>query len=281
MKPRRLAVLIVAALALSAACALTATAQVPNLPGGDIPSIPEIPGQEKARFKVVVEGEARSYVEIAGVAGEEVGCIVRVKGVVVDEQVKYGRGKGVTMEFVRFKAAGRSVVSLQRSGRTGDASFAVRGTIARAVARDGSLTRTPVFPNPCPAVAETPASTPGCNTTFPLSADLKFVYGAPAGTLKLRPTDKETLAGESPVERCPGSELFSNLPGYVKNAWPVPLNLPAARLSASTIFGRRPGFTLRFRKVIPEYNEPTGIVLKGSQNLYSGHTAIARFTRLK
>ena len=79
----------------------------------------------------------------------------------------------------------------------------------------------------------------------------------------------------------PGQRLFSNLPGYVKNAWPVPLNLPAARLSASTIFGRRPGFTLRFRKVIPEYNEPTGIVLKGSQNLYSGHTAIARFTRLK
>ena len=218
MPTRRLAVLIVLTLALSAAAAQTATSQIPTVPG-DIPDIPSVPGQETARFKVVVEGSAFASAVIQGTAGEDVGCVIKVSPLTIVEEVKYGRGKGVTMEFVRFKAGGRSVVSLQRGGRTGDASFAVRGTIGRGVTpkRDGVLTRTPAPGNPCPAVSENPSAKPGCNATFPFSTDMKFVYGAPAGTLKLSPTSKELLGGgaDSPVAECPASELFGQLSGIV------------------------------------------------------------------
>ena len=110
----RLVATVVSAVGLAVGCALTATAQTP--PGG-VPDIPGIPGQETARFKVVVEGDTFASATIQGTAGEDVGCVIKVSPLTIVEEVRYGRGKGVTMEFVRFKAAGRSVVSLQRAGR--------------------------------------------------------------------------------------------------------------------------------------------------------------------
>ena len=284
MIPCRLASMVVAALALSAVCALTATAQSPPVPGG-IPDIPSIPGQETARFKVVVEGDTFASATIQGTAGEDVGCVIKVSPLTIVEEVKYGRGKGVTMEFVRFKAAGRSVVSLQRAGRTGDASFAVRGTIGRGVTpkRDGVLTRTPAPGNPCPAASENPSTKPGCNATFPLSTDMKFVYGARAGTLKVTATSKEILGGgeDSPVAECPASELFGQLNGIVPRAWPTAVPLPAERLSARTIFGKRKSFKVTFRGTQPRKLESTGIVLKGTQLTEAHHNAVVRFTRLR
>lgn len=283
MKPHRPAITILAALALFAACALTAAAQIPTIPG--VPDIPAIPGQETARFKVVVEGEAFTSAVIQGTAGEDVGCVVKVGPVTIVEEVSYGRGKGVTMEFVRFKAAGRSVVSLQRAGRSGDASFAVRGTIGRGVTpkRDGVLTRTPVAGNPCPPASENPSTTRGCNATFPLSTDMKFIYGARAGTLKMSATSKETLTGgeDSPVAGCPVSEILPQLDGLVPRPWPTPVPLPAERLSARTIFGKRKTFKVTFRGTQPRKIESTGIVLKGTELTEANHSAVVRFTRLK
>lgn len=278
----RLVATVVSAVGLAVGCALTATAQTP--PGG-VPDIPGIPGQETARFKVVVEGDTFASATIQGTAGEDVGCVIKVSPLTIVEEVRYGRGKGVTMEFVRFKAAGRSVVSLQRAGRTGDASFAVRGTIGRGVTpkRDGVLTRTPAPGNPCPAASENPSAKPGCNATFPLSADMKFVYGARAGTLKLTATSKEILGGgeDSPVAKCPASELFGQLNGIVPRAWPTAVPLPAERLSARTIFGSRRTFRVTFRGTQPRKLESTGIVLKGTQLTEAHHDAVVRFTRLR
>ncbi len=279
MTTYRPALALVAVLGLLASEATAASAQsIPSLP-----DLPSVPGQEVARFKVVVEGDAFTSAVIQGTAGEEVGCIVKVGPVTIVEEVKYGRGKGVTMEFVRFKAAGRSVVSLQRSGRSGDASFAVRGTIGRGVTpkRDGVLTRTPVAGNPCPTASENPSTSPGCNATFPLSTDMKFVYGAPAGMLKLSATSKETLAGDSPVSECPKSELLGQLNSLVPTPWPTPVVLPAERLSAKTIFGKKHSFKVTFRGTRPRKLESTGIVLKGTELTESNHNAVVRFTRLK
>ncbi len=277
------------AFALATLLGLLATAAPPaaaqGVPG--IPDIPGIPGQEKARFKVVVEGKTFAAVSLQGTAGEDVACVIKVSPLTIVEEVAYGRGRGVTMEFVRFRTAGRSVVSLQRSGRTGDASFAVRGTIGRGVTpkRDGVLTRTPGpgRASTCPAASENPSTRPGCNATFPLSTDMKFVYGARAGTLKLSPTSQETLGGgaESPVAACPASEFFPSLSGSVPQPWPTPVVLPAERLSARTIFGRRRTFKLTFRGAEPRKVVPTGPVLKGSQTVEAYHDAVVRFTRLR
>lgn len=280
MTTARPVVALVAVLGLLATEAGAASAQgIPNIPGA-----PTIPGQETARFKVVVEGESRTYAEVASATSGLTGCNVAVKRITIDEQVVYGRGKGVAMEFVRFRAAGRQVITLQRSGRAGDASFAVKGTIARAVARAGLVTRAPADPRGepvCPTATETPAARPGCNTTFPLSADMKFVYGARAATLKLAPTASELLGGPSPVVDCPSSEIFPGLSGLVAHFWPAALTLPAERLSTRRIFGSRRTFKVVFHNKKPDKIEQLGQVLTGSVNRYSAHDAVVRFTRLR
>jgi hypothetical protein len=271
----RLLAPVAAVLAVLAAQATSASAQ-------GIPNIPNIPGQEKARFKVVVEGTASSYVDAAG-ANDPGTCNVAVKAIHIDEEVTYGRGRGVTMEFARFGIPGHKIVSIQRNGRIGDASFAVKGTIGRAVGQNGLITRTPSDPQleaSCPSATEVPATRPACNATFPLSADMKFLYGARSGKLQLRPTSMETLAGSSPVEECPQSEIFGGLSGLIARPWPVPLNLPAERLSVRTIFGNRKRFKVEFSAVRPAKVEPLGVVLIGSMNRYSRHDAIVRFTRI-
>ncbi len=275
---------LVAALGLLATAATVAPGQgVPNVPGvPGIPTIPGVPGQETARFKVVVEGDAFAFASARGASVQPSTCNVAIKKISIDERVTYGRGKGVTMEFVRFKVAGRQVVTLQRSGRVGDASFAVSGTIAREV-DDGLVTRAPAEPRlepTCPTATETPATRPGCNATFPLSADMKLVYGAKAGTLKLAPTSKVT-GGSSPVKECPESKIFPGLSGLVDPAWPNPLTLPAKRLSMGTIFGKRKSFKLTFLGVKPAKSEPLGQVLDGTARRHASHQAIVRFTRLR
>lgn len=277
---------LLAALGLLATAATVTSGQgapgVPGVPG--LPDIPGVPGQEKARFKVVVEGTASSYAEASGSTAQPTTCSVAIKAIAIDEEVKYGRGRGVTMEFVRLKVGNRQVVSLQRAGRSGDASFAVSGSISRAVGKNGLVTRTPSAPQlepTCPSVTEKPATRPGCNTTFRLSTDMKFVYGATAGTLRLSPTSSETLGGSSPVAECPESEVAPLLSGLVRNAWPVPLTLPAERLSTRTIFGTRKTFKVVFSAVKPARVEPLTLVLKGTANRYSRHDAIVRFTRLR
>jgi hypothetical protein len=266
---------------LSIEAATEASAQtIPGIPG--LPAIPGFPGQEKARFKVVVEGTASSYVEAAGSTAPGT-CNVTAKAIAIDEEVTYGRGKGVTMEFVRFGLGKHKVVGLQRSGRLGDASFAVQGTISRAVGKDGLVTRAPSDPQleaTCPTATEVPASRPTCNATFPLSTDLKFVYGATAGRLKLVPLSREILAGSSPVEGCPQSDIVGSLSGLVERPWPLGLPLPSEPLSTRTVFGKRKHFKVVFHAVRPAMVTPLGAVLIGTQNRYSAQDAIVRFTRV-
>ncbi len=210
-------------------------------------------------------------------------CNVALKGIDITELYTYGRGKGVTMEFARFKAAGRQVVTLQRAGRVGDASFAVKGTIERFVDKSGLVTRAPSEPRlepTCPTATETPATRPGCNTPFGLSADVKFLYAAKAGTLKLIPTSKETLGASTPVQDCPQSEISPALSGLVPRGWPTPLGLPTERLSTRTIFGNQRSFKLTFHGVEPAKLVALPPTLTGSLKVYSGHNAVVRFTRL-
>lgn len=278
MATHRPVVVLVAVLGLVATQVGAASAQgVPT-----VPAIPTIPGQETARFKVVVEGTAISSAEANGGGDGGAGCNVTIKDVDITERFKYGRGKGVTMEFVRFKAAGRQLITLQRSGRVGDASFAVRGKISRTVVADGLVMRAPLAgrtESTCPSVTEHPAASEGCNREFSESADMKFVYGARAGMLKLTPTSK--LRPLSPVSDCPESQIFPGLPGLVAVSWPNPLSLPAKRLSTRTIFGSAERFKLVFRTFSLDESEPFPAGFTGKIDRSANHNAIVRFTRLK
>lgn len=283
--PRLVTVLALAGGLLAGVPAAVSAQSLPTIPGlpGGTPTIPAVPGQEKARFKVVVEGVASSSALANGGGDGGAGCNVTIKDVDIDERFEYGRGRGVTMEFVRFRAAGRQVISLQRSGRAGDASFAVRGKIQRTVDADGLLTRAPIITgHPCPVATEHPAASEGCNREYSMSADMKFVYGAHKGKLALQPTSTEGLRNLiTPVSECPASQIFGGLDGIVSHPWPTPLKLPAQRLRASTIFGKRRGFTLHFvaGHIADAEAFPRGF--SGKIDHSANHHAVARFTRLK
>jgi hypothetical protein len=254
-------------------------AQAPPGAPGALPTIPGIPGQETARFKVVVEGEATSYGDASG-DGSPTGCHVVVNSVTVNEHIAYGRGKGVTMEFVRFRAGKRTFISLQRGGRVGDASFAVKGTISRTVNESALVSRSPDDPRgepSCPSATEHPSTMPGCNASFPLSADMKLLYGS--GKLKVQPTDKELLGATTPVEECPASVITPSLRNLPEHAWPVPLKLPGEALSPSKIFGKRHSFKVTFDKRSFYKTEPWAVI-QGTVGHKSAHHVVVRFTRL-
>jgi hypothetical protein len=254
-------------------------AQAPPGGPGALPTIPGIPGQETARFKVVVEGDASSYGDASG-DGSPTGCHVVVNSVTVNEHVTYGRGKGVTMEFVRFKAGKRTIISLQRAGRIGDASFAVKGTISRTVNESALVSRAPDNPQgepSCPSATEHPSTTPGCNASFPLSADMKLLYGS--GKLKVQPTGTELIGGTTPVEECPASEIAPSLHALPDHSWPVPPKLPGESLSPKKIFGKSRSFKVSFEKRNIYKTEPWAVI-QGTIGHKSAHHAVVRFTRV-
>src|SRR5689334_12111240 len=94
-----------------------ADAQAPPIPI-PLPTVPKahLPGEKVEKFKLVVDGTAHAgrHAVIGGQAG---GCDASLRGD-IEEDTDFGRGKGLTMEFVRYERRGHTRYGFQRAGRT-------------------------------------------------------------------------------------------------------------------------------------------------------------------
>ena len=155
-----------AAAAMATVVAASSSAQTPPVP--PIPPVPNppnvhIPGEKVVKFKLVFEGTSKAD-RIDDVGGQAGGCDVQLHAD-IQEDVTFGRGKGVTMEFVRFKEGKHFRYGFQRSGRNLDSSFNVVAKVHRTASGAGDLTQHPNSVQ-CPASHFAADQDPDCGKTI-------------------------------------------------------------------------------------------------------------------
>ena len=126
------------ALGLVAAAVVAAIPTIPPIP--TLPNV-HVPGEKVERFKLVFDGESHAG-RIPTLTGQTGGCDVTLNGD-IEEGAEFGRGKGVTMEFVRYKEKGTVRYGFQRSGRNLDSSFTIVADVTRQATGTGTLSQHP------------------------------------------------------------------------------------------------------------------------------------------
>jgi hypothetical protein len=174
-----------------------------------------VPAKKTAWFQLVFEGTAQA--DRVGDEGGAVGagCLAQVH-VDIDEDVTFGRGKGVVMEFVEY---GPNRYGFQRLGRTGDASFNVVSRVTRRASGSADIVQDTHLPAPCPILRHDDLSkNPDCgkpktvNATWGLKVEGNHFRPAPAKTS----FGLERVCGDPP-EGSPFSEF-----GQLFYRWPLP-----------------------------------------------------------
>jgi len=125
-------------LGLAAAVLAAAIPPIPTIP---TPPNVHIPGEKVERFKLVFDGNSHAD-RAPSLTGQTGGCDVTLNGD-IEEGVSFGRGKGVTMEFVRYKQQGHTRYGFQRSGSNLASSFTVVAEITREATGTGTLSQHP------------------------------------------------------------------------------------------------------------------------------------------
>ena len=243
-----------------------------------LPNVPNvhIPGEKVARFKLVVDGESHGG-RIPTMTGQTGGCDVSLGGD-IEEGVTFGRGKGVTMEFVSYKQGKQTRYGFQRSGRNLDSSFTVVATIFRKATGSGTLSQ---HPNSVPCQAQ----------TFPLDQNADCGKDIPnraawglrvkGDTFSPRPVGSRSLSsvdrsGEPP----PGSPFTDDIADQ-NNGWDPPMVLPFEPIPLHKMFNSRyHAFKVEFHA--PNQQEKGGFGFPPLQGttVDSGHTdATVRFIR--
>lgn len=217
-----------------------------------LPNIPAVPGQQTARFTVVVEGSALATKDEVRTSPDPTRCSVDIRSR-LEEKTEYLRGKGVLMEFVR--PAPGAPVFIQRAGRAGDASLAVRATTTRT--STGTARRFGSVPEACPPVAEDLAASPDCAKPDVNTTKLGLLYqgrlpklSSPAPALS---TLSSSECGATTLRGGVESLSFSWVDG-------VPAPLAPATLSPSAIFGSKKVLLLRMISV-PKVKGPETVAL--------------------
>src|SRR5690348_8899435 len=164
----RLASAAALAICILAAAVTAAAAQTPPIPVPlPIPLPPHgklhLPHEKVETFKLVVDGTAHAGRE-ATVIGQTGGCDASLHGN-IEEDTDFGRGKGLTMEFVRYERRGKTRYGFQRAGRTLDSSFNLVAKIFRLATGTGALAQ---HPNsiPCPLQSFDLSDNPSCGKTI-------------------------------------------------------------------------------------------------------------------
>jgi hypothetical protein len=132
-----------AVLVLAVGVGVSSAQPAPPIPTPPIPNPPNvhIPGEKVVKFKLVFDGTSTAD-RVADIGGQAGGCDAQLHAD-IKEDVTYGRGKGVTMEFVRFKEGKHFRYGFQRSGRNLDSSFNVVATVNRTASGAGDLLQHP------------------------------------------------------------------------------------------------------------------------------------------
>jgi hypothetical protein len=212
---------------------------IPTLPTP--PKVPEnLPGEKVEKFKLVFEGTSHADRVIDGGGDAGPGCKVQLHDD-IQEDVTFGRGKGVTMEFVRFKENGQTRYGFQRSGRTNDSSFNVVGKIDRTASGAADLVQEPSVPLPCPALQHADLSAnPDCGKTITDNAawglKVKGNHFVPRPAKPLGGAfDLPDACGAAPA----GSAFAKGDEEELRYQWPVPAQMGFEPIPMHKMFDTR------------------------------------------
>ena len=195
------------------------------------------PGAMLVTFKLVVEGVAQD-IGHRNATGELGPCAVALQET-INERTDFQRGKGVTMEFIRYRQHGQMKYAIQRVGRNGDASFALVYSLSRTAT--GNTTWTPVFAGPC-LRDEDFSKNSDCGKTF---------KGTSNWGLKLKGTEFSLaplgIGGNFvAISECGKSSEFNGLENLFYQ-WPEPASLGVTSLPLAKLFGHTSQFKLQLK----------------------------------
>jgi hypothetical protein len=253
-----------------------ARAQVPPIPPLPTPPKVHIPGEKVEKFKLVFDGTAHAGRQ-ASISGQAGGCDVSLNGN-IEEDTDFGRGKGVTMEFVRYKQHGHTRYGFQRSGRTLDSSFNVVAKIFRLATGTGTLAQ---HPNsvPCTPQSFDLSDNASCGKT--ITDNVPWGLRVKGATFSPRPIRAGSLVNEDRCGEPPQGSAFSDDLADLHYGWATPATLPFERIPLHKMFNRRyHAFKVAFKTPRREAKESWGTPpLQGSADDHGSITATVRFIR--
>ncbi|HEY2603131.1 MAG TPA: hypothetical protein VGI67_16360 [Thermoleophilaceae bacterium] len=281
--PRSCAALLLAIGLLLAFAASSASAEDAGGGGGGgsvapppTPKLPaNLPGEKRERFRVILEGSSRAQrvYDIAGPAG---GCSATLHAD-ISEDARFGGGKGVTMDFIRFKKHGHTRYVAQRAGRSGGSWVKTRAKIRRAASGTGQLVQSDPQ-TPCTTETDDLSRWPGCGRE--LTAAAFWLLKLEDGRIAPRP---DSISGTTSPDHCgapPSGSAFSSEIGNLSYAWPAPARLPFRRLPLRKLFGTTHTFELGFRSHVLERGGSTGAApLTGAFDDHGSAALTLRFVR--
>lgn len=270
--------------ALVAACAVAAGSASARTPDSAIPPIPpipmppsvHIPGEKVERFKLVFDGNTHAD-RVVTLTGQVGGCDASLSGDIA-EGVGFGRGKGVTMEFVRYRQNGQSRYGFQRSGRNLESSFTVVAEVTRQATGSGSLSQHPDSVQ-CPAQTFQLNQHADCGKT--ITNRVAWGLRVKGNTFSPRPVGVGSVVN---VDRCgepPQGSPFSDDIADLTYGWDAPAVLPFEPIPLHKMFSSRyRAFKVEFKVPSQKSNGSFGTApLQGTANDSGWTEATVRFIR--
>lgn len=193
------------------------------------PVIPSIPGLEKARFRVVVEGTAQAAKDEDWSASSPCLVIINAR---VEEKTTYQRGRGVVMVFTRLGKGPRAPVIIQRAGRAGDSTLALKVTTTRTASGYATRANPVTGGGVCAPLSEDLTKGPDCGKPDVDTQNVGLLYSR--GLLDIRLLG----LGALPESDCPHSEIRGGIPA-LEFGRPTPPKLPQFAIPPGVIFGTK------------------------------------------
>jgi hypothetical protein len=237
--------------------ALQTPPPLPPIP--KLPKPPKVPGEETETFKLVFEGTSHADRVIDGGGDVGPGCKAQLHED-IQEDVTFGRGKGVTMEFVRDKIDGHYRYGVQRAGRVGDSSFNVVAKIKRTAVGAADILQEPAEPIPCAATQHFDLSQdPDCGKTISDNT----AWGLRVKDDHFVPNPTKAIAFRSP-DSCgstPSGSAFSNGgEEELTYGWATPAKMGYERLPLHKIFDKRfKRFKIEFKSLPLKASSTQGV----------------------
>jgi hypothetical protein len=261
------------ALGLVAAAVVAAIPTIPPIP--TLPNV-HVPGEKVERFKLVVDGNTHARRD-ATLSGQTGGCDASLNGT-IEEGSEFGRGKGVTMEFVRFKDHGHMRYGFQRSGRNLDSSFTIVADVFRQATGSGTLSQHPDSVQ-CPQQTFQLNQSADCGKT--LTERVAWGLRVKGATFSPRPVGSAAVTNADRCGEPPQGSAFSDDIADLLWGWDAPAVLPFEPIPLHKMFNSHfHAFKVEFTVTTPATPGTFGTAPLQGTTSDSGRTeATVRFIR--
>lgn len=228
---------------------------------------------QKAVFRVVVEGSGDAHRRVDGDGSNGI-CTV-VSHTESDENYEYGRGKGLSVVFTRYRGIPDSPVLMKRVGRRSPrVTFNVRGWYRDTAS--GSATRSG-NPVQCQPMTDTAGDELECNRRIHRPLDMALTWDGKKLGLEMADGELTRLPGAG----C-GSNSIETLSGWPMLGWMSFPRLERKRLPGYVIFGSRRAFKRELTSGFEEERTDSPNPAFQGAALDSGrHNAVVRFIRIR